>query len=139
MNIAAPASNSRSSSILDETDSYLNVDGLLYCFVSLKEMPDATFPGILRELVGLDFPIIVNAMLTIPDQTKVLKGYKTRLRKMQAAQRDSHGGFRLNVEAQVAESQLFKVQQEIIASSIKTARLSLVIGTRTSQAGRHAQ
>jgi hypothetical protein len=96
-------------------------------------MPDATFPGILRELVGLDFPITVTALLTIPDQTKVLKGYKTRLRKMQAAQRDSHGAFRLNVEAQVAESQLFKVQQEIIASSIKTARLSLVIGARTSK------
>jgi hypothetical protein len=121
------------TSILDETDSYLNLGGLMYCFVSLKEMPDATFPGILRELVGLDFPIIVNAQLTIPDQTKVLKGYKTRLRKMQAAQRDSNGGFRVNVEAQVAESQLFKVQQEIIASSIKTAKLSLVIGARTSK------
>ena len=119
-------------SILSETDSYLNVDGLLYSFVTLKEPPDATFPGILRELVGLDFPIIVNAQVTIPDQTKVLKGYKSRLRKMQAAQRDSHGGFRINVEAQVAESQLFKVQQEIISSSIKTAKLSLVIGTRTS-------
>lgn len=121
------------TSILDETDSYLNLDGLLYCFVSLKEMPDATFPGILRELVGLDFPIIVNAQLTIPDQNKVLKGYKTRLRKMQAAQRDTHGGFRVNVDAQVAESQLFRVQQEIIASSIKTVKLSLLIGTRTSK------
>jgi len=118
--------------ILGETDSYLNIDGLLYTFVSLKEPPDATFPGILRELVGLDFPIIVNAQVTIPDQTKVLKGYKSRLRKMQAAQRDSRGGFRVNVEAQVAESQLFKVQQEIISSSVKTAKLSLVIGTRTS-------
>jgi hypothetical protein len=121
------------TSILDETDSYLNFGGLLYCFISLKDMPDATFPGILRELAGLDFPIIVNAQLTIPDQTKVLKGYKTRLRKMQAAQRDSNGGFRVSVEAQVAESQLFKVQQEIIASSIKTVKLSLVIGARTSK------
>jgi hypothetical protein len=120
-------------SIVDETDSYLNVGGILYSFVSLKELPDATFPGILRELVALDFPIVVNAQLTIPDQTKVLKGYKTRLRKMQAAQRDTHGGFRVNVEAQVAESQLFKVQQEIIASSIKTAKLSLVVAARTSK------
>jgi len=120
-------------SILEETDSYLNVGGLFYSLVSLKELPDATFPGILRELVALDFPIVVNAQLTIPDQTKVLKGYKSRLRKMQAAQRDTHGGFRVNVEAQVAESQLFKVQQEIIASSIKTAKLSLVIATRTSK------
>ena len=47
------------TSIADETDSYLNVGGILYSFVSLKELPDATFPGILRELVGLDFPLIV--------------------------------------------------------------------------------
>ncbi len=120
-------------SILDETDSYLNIDGLLYSLVSLKELPDATFPGILRELIALDFPIVVNAQITIQNQTKVLKGYKSRLRKMQAAQRDTHGGFRVNVEAQVAESQLFKVQQEIIASSVKTAKLSLVIVTRTSK------
>ncbi len=120
-------------SIVDETDTYLNVGGILYSFVSLKELPDATFPGILRELTALDFPIIVNAQITIPDQAKVLKGYQSRLRKMQAAQRDSNGGFRVNVEAQVAEAQLVRVQQDIISSSVKTAKLSLVIGTRTSQ------
>src|ERR1700720_76067 len=119
-------------SIVDEPDTYLNVGGILYSFVSLKELPDATFPGVLRELIGLDFPIIVNAQVTIPDQAKVLKGYKSRLRKMQAAQRDSNGGFRTNVEAQVAETQLVRVQQDIISSSVKTAKLSLVIGTRTS-------
>lgn len=122
------------TSIVEETDSYLNIDGLLYSFISVKELPDATFPGLLRELVSLDFPIVVNAQVTIPDQTKVLKGYKTRLRKMQAAQRDSRGGHKVNVEAQVAEAQLFRVQQDIIASSVKTAKLSIVIGTRTSQA-----
>src|SRR5579872_3690860 len=121
------------TSIADETDSYLNVGGVLYSFVSLKELPDATFPGILKELIGLDFPIIINAQVTIPDQAKVLKGYKSRLRKMQAVQRDSNGGFRTNVEAQVAESQLVRVQQDIISSSVKTAKLSLVIGTRTSR------
>jgi TraG P-loop domain len=120
-------------SITDETDTYLNIGGVLYSFVSMKELPDATFPGILRELVGLDFPIIVNAQITIPDQAKVLKGYKNRLRKMQAVQRDSNGGFRTNVEAQVAEAQLVRVQQDIISSSVKTAKLSLVIGTRTSR------
>ncbi len=120
-------------SVVDESDTYLNLDGVLYSVVTLKDLPDATFPGILRELVGLDFPIITNVQITIPDQTKVLKGYKSRLRKMQAAQRNSQGGFRSNVEAQVAESQLFRVQQDIIASSVKTAKLSLVIATRTSQ------
>jgi len=120
-------------SITDETDSYLNIDGILYSLASLKELPDATFPGILRELVGLDFPVIVNVQITIPDQAKVLRGYKSRLRKMQAVQRDSNGGFRINVEAQVAETQLVRVQQDIISSSVKTGKLSLVIGTRTSR------
>ncbi len=120
-------------SIVDETDTYLNLDGILYSFVSLKDLPDATFPGILRELTALDFPIVCNAQITIPDQAKVLKGYKSRLRKMQAAQRDANGGRRINVEAQVAEAQLVRVQQDIISSSVKTAKLSLVIGTRTSQ------
>ena len=118
---------------LHETDSYLNIGGLLYAVVSLKELPDATFPGLLRELAALDFPIVVNAQIAIPDQVKVLKSYKSRFRKMQAAQRDTHGGFRPNVEAQVAESQLFHVQQDIIASSLKTVKLSLVMATRTSQ------
>ena len=120
-------------SILDETSTYLNVGGILHAIVSLKELPDATFPGILRELAALDFPVVVNAQLTVPNQTRVLKSYKSRLRKMQAAQRDTRGAFRVNVEAQVAEAQLFKVQQEIIASSVKTVKMSLVVSTRTSR------
>src|SRR5258708_35028872 len=99
----------------------------------MKELSEGTLAGILGELTGLDFPIIANAQLTIPDQVKVLKASKSRLRIMQAAQRDPHGGVKVNVEAQVAEGQLFRVQQDIISSSVKTARLSLVIGTRTSQ------
>ncbi len=118
---------------LTETESFLNIGGVLYSVVSLKELPDATFPGLLRELAALDFPIVVNAQVSIPDQAKVLKSYKSRFRKMQAAQRDTHGGFRTNVEAQVAESQLLHVQQEIISSSLKTAKLSLVMTTRTSK------
>ena len=120
-------------SILDETPTYLNIGGLLHSVISLKELPDATFPGILRELAALDFPVGVSAQLTVPDQTRVLKSYRSRLRKMQAAQRDTRGGLRVNVEAQVAESQLFRVQQEIIASSVKTVKLSLVLSTRTSR------
>lgn len=119
--------------LLEETDSYLDVGGLLYSVVSLKELPDATFPGILRELAVLDFPFVASAQVVVPDQAKVLKSYQSRLRKMQAAQRDTRGGLRINVQAQVAEAQLVKVQQEIISSSVKTARLSLVLVTRTSR------
>ena len=111
-----------SVNIEDELDEYLKIGGLLYSFISLKDLPDATFPGVLRELVVMDFPIIINAEITLPDQAKAVKQYKGRLRKMTAAQKDIHGGFRLNVDAQVAEHQLVKVLQDLISSSLKSCQ-----------------
>jgi len=118
--------------IEDELDDYLKIGGLLYTFVSLKNLPDATFPGVLRELVVMDFPIVINAEVVLPDQSKAVKQYKSRLRKMTAAQKDIHGGFRLNVDAQVAEHQLIKVLQDLISSSLKSCQMSLCITVRTS-------
>jgi hypothetical protein len=89
------------------------------------------FPGILRDLVGLDFPITVNTDVMIPDQAAMIKHYKGRLKKMQAAQRDSHGGYR--IDAQVAQRQLIETLENLISSSLKTCRTSVVIGVRTSQ------
>ena len=120
----------------DEQDDYLKIGGLLYSWVSLKDLPDATFPGILRELVVMDFPIVINAEVALPDQSKSIKQYKSRLRKMLAAQKDFHGGFRINVDAQVAEHQLVRVLQDLISSSLKACQMSLIITTRTSRACR---
>jgi hypothetical protein len=119
--------------IEDEQDDYLKIAGLLYSWISLKDLPDATFPGILRELVVIDFPLVINAEVTLPDQSKSIKQYKGRLRKMLAAQKDFHGGFRINVDAQVAEHQLIKVLQDLISSSLKACQMSLVLTTRTSR------
>lgn len=118
--------------IEDEQDDYLKIGGLLYSWITLKDPPDATFPGILRELVVMDFPVVINAELTLPNQAKAVKQYKSRLRKMMAAQRDFHGGFRINVDAQVAESQLVKVLQDLISSSLKSCQISLTVAVRTS-------
>src|SRR6266436_3663602 len=122
-----------SVSIEAESDDYLKVGGLLYTFVSLKEPPDSTYAGLLRELLSLGFPIVVNTEIVIPDQAKVISQYKWRQRKMMAAQRDINGGFRVNVEAQVAERQLIQVLEDVISSSLKTCQVSLVIGVRTSR------
>jgi type IV secretory pathway VirB4 component len=126
-----------SVNIEDELDEHLKIGGLLYSFISLKDLPDATFPGVLRELVVMDFPIIINAEVVLPDQAKAVKQYKSRLRKMTAAQKDIHGGFRLNVDAQVAEHQLIKVLQELISSSLKSCQISLTIAVRTSRPTRN--
>ena len=123
--------------IENELDDYLKVGGLLYSFISLKDLPDATFPGVLRELVVMDFPLVINAEVALPDQTKSVKQYKSRLRKMTAAQKDIHGGFRLNVDAQVAEHQLIKVLQDLISSSLKSCQLSLSVAVRSSRPSRN--
>jgi type IV secretory pathway VirB4 component len=122
------------ASILNETETYLNIDGYLYGAVSLKELPDATLPGMLKGFSTLGFPIVVNAQVLIPDQVKVLKSYKKRLQKMTAAQKDANGNFKSNPEAEVAQAQLIQVQRDIISSSLKTAKLSLSVVVRTSQA-----
>ena len=119
--------------IEDELDDYLKIGGLLYSFISLKDLPDATFPGVLRQLVVMDFPIVINAEVVLPDQAKSVKQYKSRLRKMTAAQKDIHGGFLLNVDAQVAEHQLIKVLQDLISSSLKSCQMSLTVAVRTSR------
>jgi type IV secretory pathway VirB4 component len=122
------------SSILSETETYLNIDGYLYSVVSLKELPDATFPGMLQKFSTLGFPIVVSGQVVIPDQVKVLKGYKKRLQKMTAAQKDANGNFKVNPEAEVAQAQLLQVQRDIISSSLKTAKLSVSVVVRTSKA-----
>jgi type IV secretory pathway VirB4 component len=116
----------------DEQDDHLKVSGLLYSWVSVKEMPDATFPGITRELVAQEFPLVISAEITIPDQNKIMRSYKRRLLRMQAAQRDIHGGFKINVEAQIAQEQLIQTLQDVVSSSLKVCQLSLLVGLRTS-------
>ena len=69
----------------------------------------------------------------IPDQRSALDKYKKRLKKMQAAQIDSKGNQRVDIEAQVATQELMDIQAEILASSVKTAKVSLTIAVRTSR------
>ncbi|MHB1935031.1 MAG: VirB4 family type IV secretion system protein [Acidobacteriaceae bacterium] len=120
------------ASILNETETYLNLDGYLYSVASLKELPDATFPGMLQKFSTLGFPVVVSGQVLIPDQVKVLKSYKKRLQKMIAAQKDANGNYKSNPEAEVAQAQLIQVQRDIISSSLKTAKLSLSVVVRTS-------
>ena len=46
------------TNIEHEEETYIRVGGLLYSFITLKDLPDATFPGMLRDLVGLDSPFL---------------------------------------------------------------------------------
>jgi hypothetical protein len=125
--------------IEDEQDDHLKINGLLHAWFSLKELPDATFPGIARELVAQDFPLVISAEIAIPDQSKIMRSYKRRLLRMQAAQRDIHGGFKINVEAQIAQEQLIQTLQDVVSSSLKVCHLSVIVGLRTSRPIRNSK
>ena len=95
-----------SISILGQTESYLKIDGVLWTFMSVKIPPDGTYPGILRQLMTIGFPLVVSTQIVIPDQRVVLDRYKKKFRKMQAAQKDSKGNLRVDVTAQVATQEV---------------------------------
>ena len=120
------------TNIEDEGDTYLRVDGLLYSLLTIKDLPDATFPGVLRDLMVLDYPIVASAQVVVEDQTKVTKKYKSRMRKMEAAQKNKDGAYKVNIEAGVAYQELMEVLTATQASSIKSCGLSLTLITRTS-------
>jgi hypothetical protein len=128
----SPRERATTVSILGQTESYINIDGLLWSFISLNKPPDGTYPGILRQLMTTGFPLVISTHVSIPDQRVVLDKYKKKLRKMQAAQKDSKGSLRVDVTAQVATHELIQIQQELIANSVKTARVGMLIGIRTS-------
>lgn len=129
----SPREQAANGNILNQTESYINIEGLLWSVISLRNTPEATYPGILRDLLTSGIPMVVSAQVIIPNQVKVLDQYKKRHKKMRAAQLDSKGNVRLDVAAQVAEAELLRIQQEIIASSTKTAKLSLTVAVRTSR------
>lgn len=129
----SPREQAAAGSILNQTETYINVDGILWSVVTLRNTPEATYPGILRDLLTSGIPMVIAAQIVIPNQVKVLDQYKKRHKKMRAAQLDSKGNLRIDVTAQVAEAELLRIQQEIIASSTKTAKLSLTIALRTSR------
>jgi hypothetical protein len=66
-----------------------------------------TFP---EYCAGVLNPVVVNAGLSSRIRRNP-EHFKGRLRQMQAAQRDSHGGFKVNIEAQVAQGQLQDILQ----------------------------
>jgi len=121
------------ASIRRETETYLNIDGYLYSVLTLKELPDATLPGMLQRFSTLGFPLVITGQVVIPNQVKVLKAYKKRMQKMVAAQKDAEGNFKFNAEAEVSQAQLLQVQRDLISSSLKTASASLAVVVRTTR------
>jgi hypothetical protein len=122
-----------SVNILGVTENYVNINGILWSAVTMKMPPDATFPGLMRDLFQLRLPYAISTNISIPDQKKVLATYKRRYTKMMAALKDGKGGKRADMGAEVSADELLEVQRKIISSSVKTSKVSLTVTVRTSK------
>jgi hypothetical protein len=125
-----------SNCFIDANETYISIDNVLWSIVTLKEPPEQTFPGIIRELQTLGFPLVISTNINIPNQMKVLDVYKKRHKKMLAAQVDHRGNQRLDMAAMVAADDLAEIQSRIMGSSTKAVQVSLSVAFRTSFAYR---
>lgn len=126
------------TSILRSDDPYVNLDGILYSVISLKELPDQTSPGLIRELLTLKLPLTISVHVVVPDQNKLIGKLKSRRNKMQAAMTGRHGELRVDHVAIAAQKQIDDLMQDIIRSSQKAVHLSMTIAVRTSRVAHDA-
>lgn len=122
-----------SVAILEETDTYINVNGYLYGCVTFEKPPEDTKPGIIRELMSVGFPVVISTQTIVPDQMKVISGYKSRYKKMMAAQIDKDGNHKVDVNAAVQARELYDIQERLTTGSSKTTRTSITVVFRTSK------
>ncbi|MDI3255159.1 hypothetical protein [Pseudacidobacterium ailaaui] len=119
-------------SLYDATESYLDIDRVLWGVVTMKEPPERTYPGIIRDLQTLGFPLVISTNIDIPNQAVVMKHYQRREKKMASAQQDLRGGARIDAVAAQTQRELADIQARILASSTKACHASLSIAFRTS-------
>ena len=121
------------NSLLYQSENYSAIDNLLWGVVTFKEFPEQTWPGIMRDLQVLGFPLVISANIEIPSQTEVLETFKNRHKKMLAVQVNHRGEFRLDMAAQVAADELAEIQARIMGSSTRLCEMSISIAFRTSR------
>ncbi len=119
-------------SLNDVTESYMDIGNVLWGVITVKDPPERTYPGVIRELQVLGFPIIISTNIDIPNQGDVLKHYSKREKKMISAQSDLRGRARVDAVARQAQGELADIQARILASSTKACHASVTIAYRTS-------
>lgn len=117
-----------------QKEDYARIGGALWTVVTLKEPPDRTWPGIMRELQTLGFPMTISTSVDIPNQTKVRELYRNRQKKMLAVQTDGRGHRRVDVAAEVSAAELGEIQARILSSSTKACHAAVSVAIRTSTA-----
>lgn len=116
----------------DVTETHMDIDRVLWGVVTIKDPPERTYPGVIRELQTLGFPLVISTNIDIPNQGNVLKVYQRREKKMISAQSDLRGRARVDAVARQTEMELRQIQARILESSTKACHASVTIAYRTS-------
>jgi len=119
-------------SLSETTESHMVIDGVLWGTISMKDPPERTMPGVIRDLQTLGFPLTISTNIEVPNQGGVLKIYQKREKKMISAQSDLRGRARTDASAAQTQRELADIQARILASSTKVCRVSLCIAYRSS-------
>ncbi|MGH9584502.1 MAG: hypothetical protein ACRD4O_16385, partial [Bryobacteraceae bacterium] len=119
--------------IEDEGPGWQQMDGLLYSVLTMKWLPEKSFPGVMRKLIDLDFPLSCSAEIVVPGESKTHHALTKRLTRTESAQRGADARARTDVAAAVAGESISETLKAILAGRERLVEYSLTVVVRTSQ------
>jgi hypothetical protein len=119
--------------IEDEGPGWQQMNGILYSVLTMKWLPEKSFPGVMRKLIELDFPLSVTAEIVIPGESKTHHALTKRLTRTESAQRGANATARTDVAAAVAGESITETLRAILAGRERLAEYSLTAVVRTSR------
>ncbi|HEY3453706.1 MAG TPA: hypothetical protein VGK64_03830 [Bryobacteraceae bacterium] len=119
--------------IEDEGPGWQQMNGLLYTVLTMKWLPEKSFPGVMRKLTELDFPVSCSAEIVIPGESKAHHSLTKRLTRTESAQLGANARARTDVAAAVAGESITETLKAILAGRERLVEYSLTVVVRTSR------
>lgn len=119
--------------IEDEGPGWQQMNGLLYSVLTMKWLPEKSFPGVMRKLIDLDFPLSCSAEIVIPGESKAHHALTKQLTRSESAQRGADQRARTDVAAAVAGESITTTLKAILAGRERLVEYSLTVVVRTSR------
>lgn len=121
------------SGIEEEGPGWLQMSGLLYSVLTVKLLPEYSFPGLMRKLIELDFPLSCSAEIVVPGESKIHRALTKRLTRTESAQRGYDNQKRTDLAAEVAGHDITETLRAILAGRERVVECSLTVVVRTSK------
>ncbi len=119
--------------IEEEGPGWQQMNGLLYSVLTMKWTPEKSFPGLMRKLIDLDFPLSCSAEIVIPGESKIHHALIKRLTRTESAQRGADAKARTDIAAAVAGESITETLKAILAGRERLVEYSLTVIVRTSR------